>query len=83
MSYMSSFERIGREEGRQEGRLEERQDIVRALLSSRFSVVDEELAIIAERLTQMPAIEFSKVLPALSSMLREDLLKRFGEDTVH
>lgn len=87
MPYVTSIERIARQEGiqegRQEGRLEERQDIVRSLLSSRFGVIDEELMTVLERLTQMPAAEFGSALSTLSSLTREELLTRFGRDSIH
>jgi predicted transposase YdaD len=87
MPYISSIERLGREEGRQEGRregrLEEREEIIRALLLSRFSVIDEELAAVVERLMQIPAVEFGNALSTLSSLSREELLKHFGENSIH
>lgn len=87
MPYISSIERLGREEGRQEGRregrLEEREEIIRALLLGQFSVIDEELAAVVERLMQIPAVEFGNALSTFSSLSREELLKRFGENSIH
>lgn len=87
MPYISSIERLGREEGLQEGRLEgrleEREEITRALLIGRFGVIDEDLAAVVERLTQMPVAEFGNALSTLSSMTREELLTRFGRNSIH
>ncbi len=87
MPYISSIERIGRQEGRLEGRVEgrveERQDIIRNLLVSRFGVVDEELETIIQPLTDLPTSEFSSLLLPLSTLSREDLLTRFRQNTLH
>jgi flagellar biosynthesis/type III secretory pathway protein FliH len=83
MPYISSIERLGREEGRQEGRQEEREDIVRALLIRWFDVIDEELMTVVARLTQMPTTEFGNALTTIASITREELLKRFGESSIH
>jgi hypothetical protein len=79
MPYMSSFERIGR----QEGRVEERHDIIRELLISRFGVMDDELEAIVEPLTELPTSEFSSMLLSLSTLSREELLARFARNTLH
>jgi len=42
MPYVTSIERIGKEEGRNEGRSEEREAIIIILLKTRFGEVDEE-----------------------------------------
>jgi hypothetical protein len=72
MPYMSSIERIGRQEGQKV--------LLQSLLKSRFGVLDEELASIIEPLAHMPEDEIANL--ALTSS-REELLARFGQDTVH
>lgn len=83
MPYISSIERIGRQEGRVEGRVEERHDIIRDLLVSRFGVLDEGLEAIIEPLSELSTAEFAGSLLPLSTLSREELLTRFGQDTVH
>lgn len=77
MPYISSVERIGR----QEGRVEDRHDIIRNLLVGRFGVIDEELGAIIEPLAELPTAEFSNLLIPLSTLSREELLVRFGQNT--
>jgi hypothetical protein len=79
MPYVSSIQRIERREGREEGREEERQEIIRNLFITRFGGVDEELETLIEPLTQLSASEFGGLLPALSTLSREEILNRFGE----
>lgn len=78
MPYLSSIERIGRQEGRQE----ERHEIIRNLLVSRFGVIDEELETIIKPLTDLPTSEFSNLLLPLSTLSREELLTRFRQNTL-
>ncbi len=75
MVYISSIERIGRQE--------ERHDIIRNILVSRFGVIDEELEAIVNPLTALPTSEFSNLLLSLSNLSREELLASFGLDTRH
>ncbi|MCC5617788.1 transposase [Nostoc sp. CHAB 5836] len=75
MPYISSIERIGRQE--------ERHDIIRNLLVSRFGVIDEELEAIVNPLTALPTSEFSSLLLSLSNLSREELLARFGQNGLH
>ncbi|MUG95933.1 transposase [Scytonema sp. UIC 10036] len=70
MPYITSIERIGR--------LEERQDIIRNLLVSRFGTIDEQLEAIVKPLTELPTSEFSSLLLSLSTLSREELLTRFA-----
>lgn len=91
MPYISSLERIGRQEGlqeglqegRQEGRLGERQDIIRTALSTRFGGVDEELETVIEPVTQLPSSEFVNLLLSLPTLSREEVLRRFGQSLSH
>lgn len=83
MQYVTSIERIGRQEGEQEGRREERQDIIRSLMVSRFGILDEELEGVAESLTQLPTAEVGSLLLTISTVSREEILTRFGQDTTH
>ena len=75
MPYISSIERIGRQE--------ERHDIIRNILVSRFGVIDEELEAIVDPLTELPTSEFSSLLLSLSNLSREELLARFGQNRLH
>jgi hypothetical protein len=75
MEYISSLERIGRQE--------ERQDIIHNLLAGRFGVVDASLATIVEPLATLPLSEFSNLLLSLPTLSREELLTRFGQDRLH
>lgn len=79
MPYISSLERIGR----QEGRLGERQDIIRTALSTRFGGVDEELETVIEPVTQLPSSEFVNLLLSLPTLSREEVLRRFGQSPSH
>jgi hypothetical protein len=72
MSYISSIERIGRQE--------KAKDLIQSLLKSRFGVLDEELSLIVEPLTQLPDDEVANLLLASS---REELVTRFGQSTLH
>jgi len=76
MPYVSSIERIGRQEGKQEGQ----KILLQSILKNRFGELDDELSSIIEPLTQMPEDEIVNL--ALSSS-REDLLARFGKSTLH
>lgn len=84
MSYISSIERIGRQEGLQEGiqqgQHEKAKNLIQSLLKSRFGVLDEQLSSIIEPLTQMPDDEVASLLLTSS---REDLVRRFGQSTMH
>jgi hypothetical protein len=82
MAYVSSIQRIERREGREEGRIEERQDLIRNLLISRFGEVDEPLETLIETLTQLPLSEFSSLLLTLPSLSREELLNRFRKGAI-
>jgi hypothetical protein len=79
MPYISSIERISRQEGRQE----ERHDIIRNLLASRFGVIDEELETIIQALTDLPMSEFSSLLLSLSTLSREELIARFKPNSLN
>lgn len=70
MEYISSLERIGR--------AEERQEIARSLLVSRFGEIDEDLEAIIESLTRLSTSEFSRVLLTLPTISREELLSDFA-----
>ncbi|NJL41859.1 MAG: hypothetical protein HC899_38220 [Leptolyngbyaceae cyanobacterium SM1_4_3] len=78
MQYVTSIERIGREEGllegRQQGRQEEREAVIFTLLKSRFGKIDGELSKIVEQLVQMQPDEFTPLLLTLS---RDELIERF------
>ena len=75
MPYMSSFERIGRQEGIQQGQQEKAKKLIQSLLKNRFNVIDEELSLIIEPLAQMPDDEVADLLLTCS---REEILARFG-----
>jgi hypothetical protein len=79
MEYVTSVERIGRQEGRQEERL----DNFRSLLTARFGGVDEELAEVIAALNNIPSSEVGGVLVALSTLSRNDILERFKPSTLH
>lgn len=76
-------ERTGSQDGQQTGMAEERHDIVCNLLISRFGVIDEELETIVKPLTDLPAPELSSLLLLLSNLSQEELLARFGQNTLH
>lgn len=76
MRYISSIERIGR----QEGQHEKAKNLIQSILKSRFGVLDEELSSIVEPLTQMPDDEIASLLLTSS---REELVTRFGQSTLH
>ncbi len=76
MPYISSIERIGREEGQHE----KAKNLIQSLLKSRFGVLDEELSLIIEPLTQVPDDEVASLLLTSS---REELVTRFGQSTLH
>jgi hypothetical protein len=80
MSYISSIERIGRQEGLQEGRLEGVKNYIQSLLKNRFGVVDDEMAAIIEPLAQIPDDEAVRLLLTSS---RQELLARFGQNPLH
>jgi hypothetical protein len=80
MPYMSSIERIGRQEGRQEGQQEKAENLIESLFRSRFGVLDEKLSSIIEPLAQMPDDEIASLVLTSS---REELLARFGQNTVY
>jgi hypothetical protein len=75
MEYVSSIERIGRQE--------ERQDIVRGLLTSRFGVIDEDLEEVTDALNGIPSSEFGGVLVTLSTLSRDEILAQFRPNTRH
>jgi hypothetical protein len=70
MTYMSTFERLGRQE--------KARDLIQSLLKSRFNVLDEALIAIVEPLAQMPDDE---IAPLLLTASKEELLERFGQGT--
>jgi hypothetical protein len=86
MTYISSVERIGRQEGIQEGiqqgiqqgQQEKARNLIQSLLRSRFGVLDEELLSMVEPLVQIPDDEVARIL--LSSS-REELVGRFRPNT--
>lgn len=88
MPYMSSFERIGREEGIQQGiqqglkqgQQEKAKNLIQSLLIQRFGTLDEELSSMIEPLAQMPDDEVAGLLLTSS---REELISRFGRNTLH
>ncbi|MEC4886752.1 MAG: Rpn family recombination-promoting nuclease/putative transposase [Scytonema sp. PMC 1070.18] len=84
MPYISSISRIERQEGRlegiQEGQHEKAKNLIQSLLKSRFGVLDEELSLIVEPLTQLPDDEVANLLFTSS---REALVTRFGQSTLH
>lgn len=88
MSYISSLERIGRQEGLQQGiqqgiqqgQQEKAKNLIQSLLKSRFGILDEELSSIIDPLTQIPDDEVASLLLTSS---REELLSRFGKNTLH
>ncbi len=84
MPYISSLERIGRQEGLQQGiqqgQQEKAKNLIQSLLKSRFGIVNEELSSIIEPLTQIPDDEVASLLLTSS---REELLSRFGQNTLH
>ncbi|MUG98508.1 transposase [Scytonema sp. UIC 10036] len=72
MPYISSIERIGRQE--------KAKGLIQSLLKSRFGVLDEELSLIVEPLTQLSDDEVANLLLTSS---REELVTRFGQSTLH
>lgn len=76
-------ERAGWQDGQQTGVAEERHDIIRNLLISRFGEIDEELEAIVNLSTALPTPDFSKLMLSLSNLSREELIARFGQDTLH
>jgi predicted transposase YdaD len=63
------------EEGRQEGRQEIQKELVAAVLSNRFSDLDQGLLKVVESLAGKPPSEF---IPSLLTDSREVLVEKFG-----
>lgn len=80
MPYISSIERLGREEGIQQGQQEKAKNLIQSLLIKRFGVLDEELSSVIELLAQMPDDEVAGLLLTCS---RAELLACFGRNTLH
>jgi hypothetical protein len=76
MQYVTSVERIGRQEGRQE----ERQDMVRSLLVTRFGTLDEELETVVKSIMQQPSADIGNLLLTLSTLSRNEILEQFGRE---
>ncbi|MFM7424263.1 MAG: hypothetical protein ACKO7W_04595 [Elainella sp.] len=72
MPYISSIERIGREEGRQE----ERRAMIESILATRFGALDQVLATLVEPLLELPVDEATRLL---LSQNKEDLIQRFRQ----
>jgi hypothetical protein len=72
MPYISSIGRIERQE--------KAKNLIQSLLKSRFGVLDEELSLIVEPLTQLSDDEVANLLLTSS---REELVTRFGQSTLH
>jgi hypothetical protein len=62
MEYVSSIERIGRQEGIQLGQAEKAQNLIRSLLTMRFGDIDEVLTAVIEPLSQETDDEIAKVV---------------------
>jgi hypothetical protein len=84
MEYVTSIERIGRQEGIQQGIQQGQQEkaakLIKSLLTSRFGILDDELSSVIEPLAQVPDDEVAGLLLTCS---REELLARFGQNTMH
>jgi hypothetical protein len=78
MQYVTSVERIGRQEGRQE----ERQDMIRSLMVTRFGTLDEDLEAVVMSITQQPSTEIGNLLVTLSTLSRDEILKQFGKEAI-
>ena len=74
MPYITSFERLAKEEGVQEGVTEERKQVIQNLLKMRFGALDEALTATIEPLLNLPAEEYTRLLLESS---REELIARF------
>lgn len=68
MPYVTSIERLAKEEGQRE--------IIENILKVRFGALDEQLASIVDSLLALPPEEYTRLLLELS---REDLLTRFSQ----
>jgi hypothetical protein len=68
MTYVTSIERLAKEEGQRE--------IIESILKVRFGALDEQLASIVDSLLALPPEEYTRLLLELS---REDLLTRFSQ----
>ena len=78
MQYVTSVERLARQEGRQE----ERQDIIRSLMVSRFGTLDEKLEAVVKAIAQQPSTDIGNLLLTLSTLSRHEILKQFGREPV-
>jgi len=80
MPYITSVERIGRqegrEEGREEGRQEERRGMLTSLLASRFGSLTDELSTLIPSLLQMSTQTFTQFLPFLVSLPQNEIIER-------
>jgi hypothetical protein len=76
MEYVTSVERIGRQEGQQEKATK----LIKSLLTSRFGILDDALSSVVEPLVQLPDDEVAGLLLTCS---REELLERFRQNTMH
>jgi hypothetical protein len=74
MPYITSFERLAKEEGVQKGVTEERKQVIQNLLKMRFGDLDEALTATIEPLLNLPAEEYTRLLLEGS---REELIAWF------
>jgi hypothetical protein len=57
---------------------QERRQVVENLLKARFGELDEQLVGIIEPILQLPPQEYAALLLQLSSLQRQELLRRFS-----
>lgn len=66
------------EQGLQQGQ----RQVVENLLRAKFGALDEQISAIIEPLLALPPEEFSRLLLQLSNLSREELLARFGDQSL-
>ncbi|MBF2014771.1 MAG: hypothetical protein IGS23_06095 [Rivularia sp. T60_A2020_040] len=78
LEWEQKTKRLGAEEGIQQGVQQGQRQVVENLLKARFGELDEELAAIIEPMLQLPPQDYAALLLQLSSLEREELLRRFS-----
>lgn len=75
MPYITSVERLAKEEGLQEGK----RRLIESLLKARFGELDEQLKALITALLSMPEDEYAQLMIQLVQLSREDLIERLAE----
>ena len=65
-----------KEEGKQEGEVEGQLSLITSLLEGRFGALDPELSGLVAKIAQLPLSERTQLLLSLSSLSREELIRR-------